>query len=971
MGNFPVDKLSANEVLIGGKKAVTAPPSDGSEYVMKNGVWVQGTGGTADPDAVAQGTSVVPSLSGPLSGNETSEITVTIDNYDALNIYGISVTEGGANRTGNTIKWTLPQVVDIANHRLTVTVVEPGQSQSYTYYDFTVLNVVTANDAILTYENATMGEFTDLSRMSVVADELIASGTTAVPIEANIITDHYADTEIGDVIEVDGLYYLIDAYFPTPIPGITDQVPGTVITADSGQGVTMTADTVPYAGSFFNSLAKGGGSMTAPGNDPWTMFYEFDNEITVNKVRLVIHYIDGGSIRYKVNAEDAWTTAFTFPSLVGALYDANPADLGQEITAKFWSITGNYDRGSSRPNWSKIEFIGGKSKQVSSTVPVMPALIDIANLVTKKAVSNSIDQDIQDTDFSGLNGIEADFEFDNLVGLDSGSNLLVSQSQIHSTDVISVNGTDIAATNVYTEPGVINIDKSSYFYTNTFILDNLVGFQFSSDGTKMYTLQVGVTFLQYDLATPYDYDSKGAPSANYGAQLQTQSSTPGGFKFSPDGTKLYYVGVRLESEISQFNLSTPWDISTMSLAATHVVTATHSYSANDIFFAHDGLTYFIIGTNVDRISKHTVTTPWDISSTVDGDVVSLSAHESAPYSLFMSNDGTKLFTGGTVGLSQWDMSTPYDITTLVFEKTITQDAGGSLTTMQYVPSESKIYAHNSGSSTSRYAEFTFAEPLDPFTDYKLDTTSVTAGDTPLVAYKKDTKVYFDFGNGYTEASGRVDAVVPAVVADGALNASVTDIVPLLSSNTAVPEGQIIFSNEYSASYQAFYAFNSVNTDAWLGLSSNILGEYIGFAFNTSKVVNKYLIIPKSSVAPESTPKSWIFQASNDGVTWVDLHTVTDNPEPASLEELTFSFDNGVPYSQYRVSMVANYGLSGYVGIARLKLIEADSNFDTVLMTSSYTDVLDGTGGRTMTTKVKMGSDNDKMSRLTGTIQKLV
>lgn len=107
---------------------------------------------------------------------------------------------------------------------------------------------------------------------------------------------------------------------------------------------------------------------------------------------------------------------------------------------------------------------------------------------------------------------------------------------------------------------------SSYsFNLNTIVPTNdFYGIFISSDGTKIYSYNVSNNKIyQFNTSTPWSINSLTVGSTSY--TLSNFNGLQEKIAFSPDGTRIYISsesGTR--RGITQFNLSTPWDITTMS-----------------------------------------------------------------------------------------------------------------------------------------------------------------------------------------------------------------------------------------------------------------------------------------------------------------------------------------------------------------------------------------------------------------------
>ena len=192
---------------------------------------------------------------------------------------------------------------------------------------------------------------------------------------------------------------------------------------------------------------------------------------------------------------------------------------------------------------------------------------------------------------------------------------------------------------------------------------------------------------------------------------QNQNNLIAGIEFNKDGTKLFTSSANKTNPglIMEFNLSTPYDISSRSYAGdgerctmTEVVKTVY-----DLEFNHDGTKLFVntrdatAGADKDKLFRYDLTTPYDVSTcqfaqqTTDldsGDNINNSAagnftndpgHRHIRLQGFeFNNTGTKLFlswfeSGSTVKLLEYTLSTPYDITSLQLVTTAGIDVGSS------------------------------------------------------------------------------------------------------------------------------------------------------------------------------------------------------------------------------------------------------------------------------------------------------
>ena len=191
---------------------------------------------------------------------------------------------------------------------------------------------------------------------------------------------------------------------------------------------------------------------------------------------------------------------------------------------------------------------------------------------------------------------------------------------------------------------------------------------FKPDGTKMYTIDTGNDrILQYALSTPWDISTALYDSAFFSAS--SQDSVPYEIFFKPDGTKMYIIGLTNDS-VYQYSLSTPWDISTALYDSEFFSVSSQDSVPNGIFFKPDGTKMYISGFTNDSVYQYSLSTPWDISTSVYDDLFfDYSALIPSSAGIFFKPDGTKMYIIGLANDSvyQYSLSTPWDISTSVYD----------------------------------------------------------------------------------------------------------------------------------------------------------------------------------------------------------------------------------------------------------------------------------------------------------------
>jgi DNA-binding beta-propeller fold protein YncE len=190
---------------------------------------------------------------------------------------------------------------------------------------------------------------------------------------------------------------------------------------------------------------------------------------------------------------------------------------------------------------------------------------------------------------------------------------------------------------------------------------NPVDIQFKTDGTKMYVLgNTGDDVNEYDLATPWD-----VTTATYLRvfSVASQETNPFGLFFKPDGTKMYICGTTGD-DVNEYNLSTAWNISTASFVQLKSV-ATEDTAPVALFFKPDGTKMYVLGNTGDDVNEYDLSTPWDVSTASYVQNFSVAAQETVPYGLTFELNGNKFYIIGHTNdtVYEYSMTTPWDIST--------------------------------------------------------------------------------------------------------------------------------------------------------------------------------------------------------------------------------------------------------------------------------------------------------------------
>ena len=210
----------------------------------------------------------------------------------------------------------------------------------------------------------------------------------------------------------------------------------------------------------------------------------------------------------------------------------------------------------------------------------------------------------------------------------------------------------------------VNTNISSATYSNkSFSTANQSGnvkaVSFTSDGTKMYVAG-GANVYQYNLSTAFDVST--ASYSNYSLNLSSVDNTTEAFFIKPDGTKAWFLG-RTADQVRLINFSTAGQLNTASISSDNFSVNSQEGSPTGLWFKPDGTKMYVVGTTYDKVSEYTLSTAWDVTTASFTTDVSVASQDSAPNGVAFNSTGTKMYVSGeiTSRVHQYNLTTAWDV----------------------------------------------------------------------------------------------------------------------------------------------------------------------------------------------------------------------------------------------------------------------------------------------------------------------
>ncbi|MCM3273913.1 discoidin domain-containing protein [Paenibacillus elgii] len=154
--------------------------------------------------------------------------------------------------------------------------------------------------------------------------------------------------------------------------------------------------------------------------------------------------------------------------------------------------------------------------------------------------------------------------------------------------------------------------------------------------------------------------------------------------------------------------------------------------------------------------------------------------------------------------------------------------------------------------------------------------------------------------------------------------SETNSIPKMTSNTTPSPFVVTASSVYSATFDAWKAFNgtiSEVNDCWVS-ANGLKNGWIKFDFNAPKAICNYAIVNRNySTAISTAPKDWTFEGSNNDSDWVTLDVRSNETNWLISQRRTYSFPNNTKYRYYRLNITSNNG-EAFIAIGYIEMMES-------------------------------------------------
>ena len=203
--------------------------------------------------------------------------------------------------------------------------------------------------------------------------------------------------------------------------------------------------------------------------------------------------------------------------------------------------------------------------------------------------------------------------------------------------------------------------------------------------------------------------------ANFSVTNENKTAT--GVTFNPTGTKMYVVGINAgstPSSIAQYSLSEPFNVGSSVTLDHNINISSIENRAQGIKFNTDGTKVLVLGTEGDGVDAWDLTTPYDVSTLTVANTTHTPIGDN-PRGFDFNNDGTKMFVLQLDEIQEYLLSTPFDPNTKGTEKTFSIPTISNATPQGFAFNNDgkKMYVTRSKNSNS------YDNSLNTITEYDL------------------------------------------------------------------------------------------------------------------------------------------------------------------------------------------------------------------------------------------------------------
>jgi len=310
---------------------------------------------------------------------------------------------------------------------------------------------------------------------------------------------------------------------------------------------------------------------------------------------------------------------------------------------------------------------------------------------------------------------------------------------------LSINGVSDLSTILRTNNIENAYKENNKRYSFEFNDNTARGVGFKTDGTRMYVSgQEGNDITEFQLSTPWEVGTASLTGVTYSLGYD-----PNSIKFKSDGSKLFVTN-GTASDISEYNLSTPWDLTSITGLSTSFVFSQGSPSTPcGLDFTPDGSRMFLLDRTLDNVFEYSLSTPWSVNTAVGpSSSFYVGTQNSDPFGVAIDPSGVHMYIVGITenNIHQYEMSTAFDVRTATYTGKTLGTVETDTTGVFIKPDGSKIFI--TGYNSDLVRTFNLSSAFDVSSGSAGPTFSVGDEDPYGLWFKPDgTELYVSKNTG--------------------------------------------------------------------------------------------------------------------------------------------------------------------------------------------------------------------------------
>jgi 6-phosphogluconolactonase (cycloisomerase 2 family) len=241
---------------------------------------------------------------------------------------------------------------------------------------------------------------------------------------------------------------------------------------------------------------------------------------------------------------------------------------------------------------------------------------------------------------------------------DDGTKLYVldrARDRVYEFDLTTAYDVSTATTG-----GVINELNVNSFESNP------RGLAFNNDGSELYiTGANGDEVNVFTFTSGNEYDLSAASHSTFHSVF-SEETAPQDIVFNSDGSKFFIIGSNSD-EVHEYDLTMNFDFPSGFTLVTDYKVLSFDRTPQDVLFNNDGTKMYVVGDSFNKVAQYSLATTYDVSSSTFEDSYNVNSEESNPRGMTFNNDGSKFYIIGTSGdeVNEYSLSTNYDLTSTV------------------------------------------------------------------------------------------------------------------------------------------------------------------------------------------------------------------------------------------------------------------------------------------------------------------